>query len=154
LGGGEQRLLFRVTAPSAAGYDSFLLELTRLGRDHLVGLSDDGSNQADLAFDGVFSGAHTGVYARMVTVRLFGRPPDGPPSLLYSGVERTDDVHEVILGWRVIKRNQDFIAVRAPAAYPGNVAEVYLGLPLLVAFGWGGIVLVYVGFLFQRRREP
>jgi len=152
-GGGEQRVLFRVTAPSEAGYDTFLLELTRLGEDALIRLSDDGSNPEDLAFDGVFSGAHTGHYARTITVRLFGKSPEGETALLYSGVERADDAHEVILGWRVIRRDQDYIAVRAPAAYPGNITEVHLGLPLLVAFGWGGIVLAYVGFLFQRRRE-
>ncbi len=153
-GGGEQRILFRVTAPSTAGFDNYFLELTRLGEDQLIRLSDDGSNPEDLAFDGVFSGAHTGHYARYVTARLFGHAPDQEPTLLYSGVERTDDVHEVILGWRLIRRDQDFTAVRAPAAYPGNITEVHLGLPLLVAFGWGGFVLAYVGFLFQRRREP
>jgi hypothetical protein len=152
-GGGEQHIQFRVTAPSTAGFDTFLLELTRLGEDQLIRLSDDGSNPEDLAFDGVYSGAHTGQYARYVTVRLFGHTPDLEPTLLYSGVERTDDVHGVILGWRVIRRDREFTAVRAPAAYPGNITEVHLGLPLLVAFGWGGIALAYVGFLFQRRRE-
>lgn len=152
-GSGEQRVLFRVTAPSEAGYDTFLLELTRLGEDALIRLSDDGSNPEDLPFDGVYSGAHTGHYARTITVRLFGKSPEGEADLLYSGVERADDVHEVIVGWRVIRRDQDYLAVRAPAAYPGNITEVHLGLPLLVAFGWGGIVLAYVGFLFQRRRE-
>ena len=154
VGGGEQRLMFRVTAPTSAGFDGFLLELTRLGEDVTIRLSDDGSNPEDIAFDGVFSGGHTGHYARTVTVRLLGSVPNGEPTLLYSGIERSDDVHEVIVGWRVIRRDQDFTAVRAPAAYPGNITEVHLGLPLLVAFGWGGIVLVYVGFLFQRRREP
>ena len=154
VGGGEQRILFRLTSPSDAGYDKFLLDLTRLGQDRTIRLSDDGSNPEDIAYDGVFSGGHTGPYARTVTVRLFGQTSDEEPTLLYSGVERTDDEHEVILGWRVIRRDQDHMAVRAPAAYPGNITEVHLGLPLLVAFGWGGIVLVYVGFLFQRRREP
>ena|GEM_PF-1932232 len=152
-GGGEQALHFRVTAPSSAGFDDFLLELTRLGVQDIVRLSDDGSNPEDIAFDGVYSGASTGHYARYVTVRLFGNAPDAEPTLLYSGVERTDDVHQVLVGWRVIRRDRDHVAVRAPAAYPGNITEVHLGLPLLVAFGWGGIVMAYVGFLFQRRRN-
>jgi hypothetical protein len=152
-GTGEQKLMFRITSPASAGFDTFMLELTRLGEEQTIRLSDDGSNPEDLAYDGVFSGAHTGHYARVVSVRVLGSAPDGTHSLLYSGVERTDDVHEVIVGWRVIRRDQDFVAVRAPAAYPGNITEVHLGLPLLVGFGWGGIVLIYIGFLFQRRRQ-
>jgi hypothetical protein len=58
-----------------------------------------------------------------------------------------------MLGWRVMASGQRYTAVRTPLSYPGNVAEMFVALPLITGFGWGLFVLLYVGMLVRMRRS-
>ena len=142
----------QVSMPSAGAFTALDIEVTRLGSKHTVRLQDDGGVPNDLPHDGIWNGRLTGEYSRTVSVRVFGHQSSGSPQLLYSGVERTEDRRHVMLGWRVGASSQGYSAVRTPLSYPGNVAEMFVALPLITGFGGGLFVLLYVGMLVRMRR--
>lgn len=152
MAAGEQVLDLQISMPSAGAFTALDVELTRLGSKHTVRLQDDGGVANDLPHDGIWNGQLSGQYARTVSVRVFGHHASGSPTLLYSGVERTEDRRHVMLGWRVGSSGQGYTAVRTPLSYPGNVAEMFVALPLITGFGWGLFVLLYVGMLVRMRR--
>jgi len=143
----------QVSLPSRIDYTALDLEVTRLGTKKTVRLRDDGSVPNDLPHDGIWNGRMSGTYSRLVSVRVFGHRASGSPDLLYSGVERTEDTRHVLLGWRVMRTGQNYSAVRTPLSYPGNVAEMFVALPLISGFGWGMFVLLYVGMLVRLSRR-
>jgi len=153
--GDGQVIAFQVSAPTNSAFAGVEVDLTRLGKQTRVRLSDDGTNANDVAYDGIWEGNHWAEYSRYATVRLFGVDAAGDRTLLYSGVERTEDKDHTTLGWRVIQIYDDLTAMRTPMSYPGNMTEVHVSIPLITAFGWGIFVLVYIGLVIPmvRRRE-
>ncbi len=149
----NQIIDMQVSLPSRSAYVALELEVTRLGTKHSIRLRDDGSVPNDLPHDGIWNGRLSGTYSRLISVRVFGHRDSGSPELLYSGVERTEDTRHVLLGWRVMRTNQRYTAVRTPLSYPGNVAEMFVALPLISGFGWGMFILLYVGMLVRLSRR-
>ena len=149
----DQIIDLQVSMPSRGSYVALDVEVTRLGAKHTVRLRDDGSVPNDLPWDGIWNARLSGEYSRLVSVRVFGQRAKGSPVLLYSGVERTEDARHVLLGWRVMTNAQGHSAVRTPLSYPGNVAEMFVALPLISGFGWGIFILLYVGMLVRLSRQ-
>lgn len=150
----SQLIQFQVAMPSNTAFTAVRIDLLRLGQSQDIVLTDDGTNPSDVAYDGIWEGQHKGSYARYVTIRMFGADESGGQTLLYSGVERTEDKSHATLGWRVIQVYDTLTAMRTPDSYPGNVTEVHVSIPLVTGFGWGIFVLVYIGLAIPLvRRE-
>ena len=147
-----QVLDLQISMPSSSGLDSLDVEVLRLGQTHMVRLTDDGSMAHDLPGDGLWSGQLAGPYARTVSVRILGHRSTGTLEVLYSGIERTEDAHHVMLGWRVRSSGSETTVARTPISYPGSRAEMAASLPLIAGFGWGLFILIYVGMLVRMRR--
>lgn len=161
VAGSSQAIRIQVAIPNGLSYHRIRVELTRLGQQKVIELLDDGTLTGDRAWDGVFMGEDIGPYARYVNVRLVGVRPDGEEDVLFAGPVRTSDRREVLLAWRIERwRNEEsdaanpkWTALRVAPAWTGtDAAEVGL-LPVVVAFGWGIFLLVYISRLVALRRS-
>ena len=150
-----QTLRFEVAVPPDEPFSEFTLDLTRLGSTTSLALTD-GVTQEDISaipYDGVFVGSHTAAWSRYVVVQLSGVNLAGEESMLYVGIVRTDNVRLSVLGWQVLRSGDGYIARRVAGAYPGNAPQVVGGMPFILAFGWGLLVLVYGMWLASQRWE-
>lgn len=148
-----QRISFEVAVSPGITFSRVWVELDRLGDKDVVGLTDDGSVREDVPWDGVYVGSQSGGYARYVSVRLLGADEGGVETLLWEGTARTADAFHEVLAFRVASDGADVYAQRVAIALPTGPSATAEGVPILVAFGYGVMVLVYVGFL-TKARDP
>ncbi len=149
-----QVIEFQVAIPREKAFSSITIELERLGGIHLVELVDDGSVSGDMPWDGVYLGRHVGEYARYVNLRLRGKPAGGESLLLFAGVVATPDRHLNEIGFQLVERREGSLdAVRSSFAYPDNRMAAVKSLYLLAGFGWGLLLLCYVGWLVSLHRK-
>ena len=144
---GGQVLRFAVAVPSGPAWSSIWVEINRLGRSTALGLVDDGSSPEDIPLDGVFVGSQSGLYARYVTLRVFGRTVEGNEALLWEGTVATADQWQETIAFRVSALPEGTRAERVAVALPAGQSGFAEGVPVLVAFGWGTFVLTFVGLL-------
>lgn len=147
----RQVIVFQAAVSSRTTYSGLHVELVRLGDDTDVELTDDGSQPGDLAWDGVYTGQVVGDYSRYVNARLVGTKDDGTQDVLFAGMVRTDDQRLDIIGWQVMMTPRGWEALRVPVSYPGKALIVVSGLPILIAYGWGALLLLYVFLLAKLR---
>ncbi|NOY28086.1 MAG: hypothetical protein GXP62_19650 [Oligoflexia bacterium] len=147
----RQVIVFQAAVSSRTTYSGLHVEVVRLGEDTDVELTDDGSQPGDLAWDGVYTGQMVGDYSRYVNARLVGTKDDGTQDVLFAGMVRTDDRRLDTVGWQVMMTPRGWEALRVPVSYPGKALIVVSGLPLLVAYGWGALLLFYVFLLTKLR---
>ena len=96
-----QVLRFAVAVPSGPPWSGLRVEVDRLGRSTVLGLVDDGSTPGDIPLDGVYVGSQSGLYARYVTLRLYGRSAAGTESLLWEGTVATPDQWQETIAFRL-----------------------------------------------------
>lgn len=144
---GGQVLRFAVAVPSGPAWSSIWLELERLGQSTAIGLVDDGSSPEDIPLDGVYVGSQSGPYARYVTLRVFGRTPEGNEAMLWEGSIATSDQWQETIAFRISALPDGPRAERVAVALPAGQSGFAEGMPVLVAFGWGTFLLVFVGLL-------
>ncbi len=149
----EHRLVFEVAGPSRGVFSGFVIELDRLGVQRSLRLADDGVHPLDRPADGVFVASDDDAWSRYVGVHLVGIDLEGEEELLYAGTVRTDDTRTTTVGWEVFAMAEGPQARLVPVARPGGAAVMSEGLPLIVAFGWGLLVLVFVGLLSRKARR-
>lgn len=150
----EQRLLLQVEVPDAYRHVVVTAEMERMGQTHAVDLVDDGSVEADIPNDGIWVGWQSGPYQRHTPVRLYADSGDGPHEI-YATLEKTDISGVVRVGWELVPQGPDLTARRNAAVRPGAMPTSDRGLPLVVAFGWGALALLYVGGLVVlAKRDP
>jgi len=149
----NQRIRFQVADDADAMLTDLRVEMVRLGEVRVVRLVDDGSVDGDMPWDGVYVGEDAGDYARYVDVRLIARESGGPDQVLVAAVVNTDDENLVDLGWRIVRPpDASLKARRAAVAWPGFRMAAVEGLHLIAAFGWGFLVIAYVGMAVRARR--
>ncbi len=150
----QHRLVFEVAVPPHSVYTSFVIELDRLGDHRQLTLTDDGSHNLDRPYDGTYVASDEDAWSRYVEVTLVGIPLEGGEEVLFSGLVRTEDVRSSTIGWQVVQLAEEdpFTARRVAVARPGGAASMAEGLPMLVAFGWGLLLLVFVGTLSRGRK--
>lgn len=145
-----QTLLLDVALDYRVVYTRLRAEITRLGVTYGLDLVDDGSAAGDDAHDGVYTNRVRGAYARYVTVRLYATDSDGAEALLYAGVVTTPDRDQNTVAWRVSDFGGHVRTERVAMAWPGGPDALVDGAPVLVAFAWGGLVILFVGVLVRR----
>ena len=151
-----QTLLVQVEVPGALAGTTVHAKLDRLGQAHTLPLTDDGSTPGDIAGDGVHVGQIQGEYARALGLTLI-TTQNSVAQAVFAGVLRTDDAHLATLGFRLVATPEGTVTVRVPVPFPGGSEAVSGLLPLITAFGWGTLVMIYVTMLvFGRhpRRRP
>lgn len=147
-----QTVCLHVATSRDATFESLWAELDRLGEIVRVDLRDDGGSLGEVAWDGVYTGCHSGAWARYAGVRIIGTPLGEEARVLFVGLEQTPDASYAVLAWRVGRLpDGTFEASRASTTWPGNRLELAESLPLLAAFGWGLLLLAYVFFLARQR---
>lgn len=143
----EQDLLLQVEVPAEVRVTALQAEVTRLGATELLPLRDDGAARGDVPGDGIHTVWVTGPYAATTQVVL----RDGE-ELLYAGHEVTDVAGVDRLGWTLRRVGDRTDAVRAPASLPGAAGRLGSEAGRVAAFGWGALVLIFVGLLAVWRR--
>lgn len=146
-----QVLLFQVVLPVDQTVDGMELTVNRLGRELSLPLMDDGSDPADVAWDGVWVARAQGAYARYVRAMLVATLGGEASPPLDLGLVRTDDEHLCVVTWRVDPERRS--AVRSFVALPGVQHELISSLPLVATFGWLLFLLAWVSAMV-RSREP
>ena len=150
----KHTVILQVSIPNAISYTKVKAEIIRLGNQSSITLVDDGSIGNDRPGDGIYLGQQTGLFARYIHLRLLGEQEDVDDALLFSGVVRTDDHHLAKLDFQVVKSVDGAIAFRSAASDPGQAYGPVRGIPMIVAYGWGLFMLMYVGWLvFFRFRQ-
>ncbi len=152
-GADAQALSLEVALHYRVVFTRMRAEVTRLGETWALDLVDDGSVAGDDAHDGVYTNRMRGAYARYATIRLYATDADGVESLLYAGVVTTPDRDVNTVAWRVSDLSGHVRTERVAMAYPGGPDALVDGAPVLVAFAWGGLVILFVGVLV-RRADP
>jgi len=145
-------LVFNATIPPEIIYTKVLVELQRLGESREIALRDDGSSPGDVAYDGVYAGRDLGEQSRYVQVKLIATDPSDNTETLYAGLVRTDNRHITAISFQVGTSPQGNTAYLVASSYPGSAAKLTAGLPLLTAFGWTALLLIYIGILATRKR--
>ncbi len=144
-------LVFNTAVPPEMVYTELRVELQRLNESSEVTLLDDGTSPEDAPWDGVFSGRDVGEKTRYVQVTLIAKGSEDPEETLYTGLVRTENSHLTTVSFQVGKHPWGRTAYLVAAAYPGSSSRVAEGLPLIAAFGWTALLIVYVGMLVKRR---
>lgn len=148
-----QPVLLQVTLLGDISADGVTVALNRLGESRQVRLVDDGSVPADLPDDNIWVGWDRGEYARVLPVSLYLEQEE--QTLIYAGVEDTESTELIRLGWEVRTAQGWLEATRTAAVPPGNISGPSGTDPLLIALGWGGVVMCWVGWMaVLMRREP
>ena len=145
-------LVFNATVPPEIIYSTLKIELQRLGESREIELIDDGSSPGDVAYDGVYVGRDLGERARYAQVTLVATDTSDNTDTLYAGLIRTDNKHITTVAFQVGTSPEGNTAYLVANAYPGSPARLAAGLPLITAFGWTALLLIYVGILATRRR--
>ncbi|MDP2313232.1 MAG: hypothetical protein Q8P41_10030 [Pseudomonadota bacterium] len=148
-----QTLSLQVAIDYRVVYTRVRAEIDQLGSTFGLELVDDGSVMGDDEHDGVYTNRVIGPYARYATVRLYAEDATGEEALLYAGILTTADRDQNDVAWRVSDFGGQVRAERVAMAYPGGPDGVVDGLPVLIAFAWGGLVIFFVGTLV-RRADP
>ena len=149
----DQRVRFQVALGTDAVLSEVRVDLVRLGENRSVYLLDDGSIEGDMPWDGVFVGEDAGPYARFMAVRLVVREGGGEENVVLDGVARTEDERVADVGWRLVRRPGGALAARwAAVTWPGNRMAEMEGMYVLACFGWGLLVLTYLGILVRSCR--
>jgi len=143
-----QPVLLQVELPAlSVPVEGVSVRLRRLGDSELVRLVDDGSVSGDLPGDRVYTALHEGPYARLLTAELTVDLADRDPELLYAGTETLETDALVRLGWDVRLAPEGLVAARTAAVLPGAGAGPSASDPQSLSFGWGLVVMVWVGAL-------
>jgi hypothetical protein len=150
----SQVLLFNVAIPIDVVYSGIRIELQRLGETRAIVLEDKGSMPEDLPYDGVYVGRDVDAFSRYVQVTLIGDELDGTEAILYAGIIPTENRRLNTIAFHIHASTDRVFAYRVAAAHPGTAPQLAKGLPLLAAFGWTALLILYVGVLTLRRREP
>jgi hypothetical protein len=122
-----------------------------LGQARIVALRDDGEGADAQAKDGVYTGALTHDSARVLSLSLRARGPDGAQETLWEGLER---VYLPEDRW-VFHLDDGARRARRVAAPPLHPEAPDLGAaPTAASLAWAGLVLLYVSTLTRRGDGP
>ncbi len=116
-------------------------------------LTDDGRSPSDAPSDNIWTAQGELDYARWTTVSLYAALPGEPERLLYQGYESSDELGPLRFGWAAFEQPDGLQVRRSVAGWPGASMPVDSQRPLLVSFGWGAIVLIWVGVLAALRMK-
>ncbi|MCK6525564.1 hypothetical protein L6R49_29520 [Myxococcota bacterium] len=121
-----------------------------LGEARAVPLRDDGQGPDERADDGVYTGALVHDGARVLSLRLAHRAPDGAEETLWEGLERVYSPED---RW-VFRLDDGAPRARRVAAPPLPPETPDLGAaPTAASLAWAGLVLLYVSTLLRRGGE-
>lgn len=148
-----QRLFVEVAAPFEEVLVSVQARVTRGGATRVLTLVDDGSDPADVAWDGVWTASDDGPWARTVNVELLARTMDGNEHLVWAGLVGTTDRYASVLAWQVRVDAEGLRARQVVAAWPGDTLVIPDGLRVYVGFGWGCFLVALVTGLYRTREE-
>jgi hypothetical protein len=122
-----------------------------LGEAREVPLRDDGEGADEAAKDGVYTGLLTHDSARVLSLSLHARGPDGAEETLWEGLER---VYHPEDRW-VFRLDDGARRARRVAAPPLPPKAPDLGAaPTAASLAWAGLVLLYVSTLLRRGDGP
>jgi hypothetical protein len=144
-------LVFNASVPPEMVYTEIRVELQRLDETREITLLDDGTSPEDAPYDGVFSGRDVGEKTRYVQVTLISKDTKDQEETLYAGLVRTENRRLTTVSFQVGKHPWGRTAYLVASAYPGSSSRIAEGLPLIAAFGWTALLIVYVGMLVKRR---
>jgi hypothetical protein len=122
-----------------------------LGEARIVALRDDGEGADEQAKDGVYTGSLTHGSARVLSLSLHARGPDGAEETLWEGLERVVHPED---RW-VFRLEDGARRARRVAATPLHPKAPELGAaPTAASLAWAGLILLYVGTFFRRAEGP
>ncbi len=122
-----------------------------LGEARIVALRDDGEGADEAAKDGVYTGALPHGAARVLSLSLHARGPDGAEETLWEGLGH---VYQPEDRW-VFRLDDGARRARRVAAPPLHPKAPELGAaPTAASLAWAGLVLLYVSTLLRRGEGP
>jgi len=130
-----------------------VVSITESGETGHYALVDDGSVPGDIPMDGLWTAVCPIGQSRFVEVELTAMNEVGS-SVLYHRVVHVPAQDEVALDFFLESTDHGLAAHRVPWL-PSVGSDEYLGgeITLTLAFGWGFLVLLYVGFLVLLGRK-
>lgn len=123
-----------------------------LGEARALTLRDDGSVAGDRAGDGVYAGVWTGNTVRTLPLRLYVTTDDVARTEVSASAEHVAMGSDRLV-W-ALDCDPVLRARRVALALPGRLVDMAESTGLGATLGWFGLVLTYVAWLVQPRREP
>lgn len=143
-----QRLLFQLSLPSDQPGLQAEVQVQEGDVYKRIPLRDDGAQEGDVAGDGIAVGWHEGPYLRHRGIRLFVEGEER-----YYALEKTEIDDTLRIGWTLSGSGRGVLR-RSAAVRTGALPTSETGRPLIAAYGWGALALIYVlGVVFVARRR-
>ena len=143
----ERLVLAHLTLPEGVEASSARVELVAGEKELELQLLDDGSGAADVREDNTWMGEGELAWSRWTAVSLYATRPGEEEQLLYQGYELTDKQGPLRFGWSALVQPEGLVVRRSVAGWPGSRMPVDPSRPTRIIFGWGAIVLIWVGVL-------
>jgi hypothetical protein len=150
----SQRLIFSLAGTTDGEVSAVRAEWRRAGEDRTLLLVDDGSDPADVAWDGVWTATDVGAYVQDATVRLVVTDLNGMEHPVYAGVMHARDARETVFSWRLYETDGGLRALEVPTALPGASLIVPEAVDVYVGAAWACLLCALVaGLVHAARRD-